>query len=218
MGVWVCISPGKTYNEVAGVFLIFGILLASTPLQPPRGQRCSGRNYNRRRCCTPEHPCGYGEGDCDGPLDGGRNDGHRGCRGNLVCGSNNCRKFGEYYHEKDDCCDLASSISSRPSSISTAVGVPIQPPAGQRCSGRNYNRRRCCTPEHPCGYGEGDCDGPLDGGRNDGHRGCRGSLVCGSNNCRKFGLYYHEKDDCCDRPSSGWNSWGAWSSCDRNYS
>ena len=28
-------------------------------------------------------------------------------------------------------------------------------------------------------------------------------LVCGSNNCRKFGLYYHEKDDCCDLPQSG---------------
>ena len=28
-------------------------------------------------------------------------------------------------------------------------------------------------------------------------------LVCGSNNCLKFGLYYHEKDDCCDLPQSG---------------
>ena len=93
--------------------------------------------------------------------------------------------------------------------------------SGQRCAGRNYNGRRCCTPELPCGYGEGDCDGPGDGGGNDGHRGCqRGQgvvvviviitqllfcpgLVCGSNNCLKFGLYYHEKDDCCDLPQSG---------------
>ena len=93
--------------------------------------------------------------------------------------------------------------------------------SGQRCAGRNYNGRRCCTPELPCGYGEGDCDGPGDGGTNDGHRGCqRGQgvveviviitellfcpgLVCGSNNCLKFGLYYHEKDDCCDLPQSG---------------
>merc|ERR1712154_422245 len=43
-----------------------------TPLtEPPQGQRCAGRNFNGRRCCTPESPCGYGEGDCDGPLDGG---------------------------------------------------------------------------------------------------------------------------------------------------
>merc|ERR1711936_514069 len=160
MGVWVCISPGKTYNEVAGVFLIFGILLASTPLQPPRGQRCSGRNYNRRRCCTPEHPCGYGEGDCDGPLDGGRNDGHRGCRGNLVCGSNNCRKFGEYYHEKDDCCDLASSITSRPSSGWNSWGAwssctrnysigrksRVRYCRGSQCTHTQENQERLCFP------------------------------------------------------------------------
>merc|ERR1712066_842338 len=97
------------------------------------------------------------------------------------------------------------------------------PPAGQRCRGRNYDGKRCCTPEQPCGLGEGDCDGPLDGGVNDGHRGCKGDLVCGSNNCKQFGAYYHEKDDCCERPttggpgeryptdpSSGWGPWGPW--------
>ena len=26
-------------------------------------------------------------------------------------------------------------------------------------------------------------------------------MVCGSNNCLKFGAYYHEKDDCCERPA-----------------
>merc|ERR1711910_169450 len=78
----------------------------------------------------------------------------------------------------------------------------FSPPQGQRCRGRNYDGKRCCTPERPCDLGEGDCDGPLDGGVNDGHRGCKGSLVCGSNNCKKFGAYYHEKDDCCEAPST----------------
>ena len=27
-----------------------------------------------------------------------------------------------------------------------------------------------------------------------------GNTPC--NNCRKFGLYYHEKDDCCEKPSN----------------
>merc|ERR1712087_581025 len=95
-----------------------------------------------------------------------------------------------------------------------------EPPAGQRCSGRNYNGRRCCTPEQPCGLGEGDCDGPLDGGTHDGHQGCKGDLMCGSNNCKKFGSYFHEKDDCCERPTGGndryqqpssdWGPWSAW--------
>merc|ERR1712001_522188 len=104
-----------------------------------------------------------------------------------------------------------------------------EPPPGQRCSGRNYNGRRCCTPEKPCGLGEGDCDGPLDGGTHDGHQGCRGDLVCGSNNCRKFGAYFHEKDDCCERATSplqsskspefdrnekqGWGPWSSWGPC-----
>ena len=103
--------------------------------------------------------------------------------------------------------------------------------SGQRCAGRNFNGRRCCTPENPCDEGEGDCDGPGDGGRNDGHAGCRGDLICGSNNCLKFGSYYHPKDDCCERPSSSemlrcspsssdfsqWGSWGSWSACSRTH-
>ena len=86
------------------------------------GQRCAGRNYNGRRCCTPEAPCDEGEGDCDGPGDGGSNDGHRGCKGDLVCGSNNCLQFGAYYHEMDDCCE-------RPQ---VTTGVPLEPPAGDK--------------------------------------------------------------------------------------
>lgn len=194
--------------------------------QPPAGQRCSGRNFNGRRCCTPENPCERGEGDCDGPLDGGANDGHAGCRGDLVCGSNNCKQFGSYFHEKDDCCDVASSIAERPPPV-LFPGAPLEPPAGQQCRGRNYEGRRCCTPENPCGEGEGDCDGAGDGGQNDGDRGCRGNLVCGSNNCLKFGAYYHEKDDCCEQPlfsaqpirnegTGDWGPWSAWSGCGKD--
>merc|ERR1711910_176420 len=185
---------------------------------PPKGQRCRGRNFDGKRCCTPEQPCGLGEGDCDGPLDGGVNDGHRGCKGNLVCGSNNCKKFGAYYHEKDDCCDLPQNLP-RPEAPVIVPGTPLTPPPGQRCRGRNYDGRRCCTPENPCDEGEGDCDGAGDGGDNDGDRGCRGDLVCGSNNCKQFGAYYHDKDDCCERPRTGGvggryptkSAWGPWS-------
>ena len=83
------------------------------------GQRCRGRNWDGRRCCTPENPCGEGEGDCDGFGDGGANDGNDGCQGDLVCGSNNCKQFGQYYHERDDCCELR--LSPNP---------PSEPPPG----------------------------------------------------------------------------------------
>jgi len=303
----------------------------SNRLEPPPGQRCSGRNYQGRRCCTPENPCDEGEGDCDGPGDGGQHDGHAGCKGDLLCGSNNCKQFGAYFHPKDDCCEKApkSKLGKESPSIidllkdkntptffkpiahrcagreidegrcctseepckhgegdcdndaecesglkcgnnnclqfaayfhpkddccfeaaknsdsenviyewgpweewtvdkttgekkrlryqikkkesTTKIeepqeplkldpSIPFEPAPGQRCAGRNFQGRRCCTPENQCDEGEGDCDGPGDGGQHDGHAGCKGDLVCGSNNCKKFGHYYHEKDDCCERP------------------
>merc|ERR1712183_452942 len=60
------------------------ILDPNIPFEPKQGQRCAGRNYSGRRCCTPEQPCEEGEGDCDGPEDGGQHDGHAGCKGELL--------------------------------------------------------------------------------------------------------------------------------------
>ena len=111
------------------------LTLGKTSTQTVPGQRCSGRNYNGRRCCTPEQPCGLGEGDCDGPLDGGTHDGHQGCKGDLVCGSNNCRKFGAYFHEKDDCCDRPENLPVREEPV-IVPGTPLEPPAGSE-SGRS---------------------------------------------------------------------------------
>merc|ERR1711978_573790 len=206
--------------------LITLVVSQSTRQEPPPGQRCSGRNYNGRRCCTPEQPCGLGEGDCDGPLDGGTHGRSPGLQGRPRVWSNNCRKFGAYFHEKDDCCDRPENLPVREEPV-IVPGTPLEPPAGQRCRGRNYDGKRCCTPEQPCDEGEGDCDGPGDGGLNDGHAGCKGDLVCGSNNCKKFGAYYHEKDDCCEKATSslkkspefdrnerqGWGPWSSWGPC-----
>ena len=99
-------------------------------------------------------------------------------------------------------CDHPQSLATERPPPVIIPGVPLDPPPNQRCRGRNYEGRRCCTPENPCDEGEGDCDGPLDGGVNDGHAGCKGNLVCGSNNCQKFGAYYHPRDDCCEKPAS----------------
>merc|ERR1712029_438582 len=96
--------------------------------------------------------------------------------------------------------------------------IPFQPREGQRCAGRNYDGRRCCTPEQPCDEGEGDCDGPRDGGQHDGHAGCKGDLLCGDNNCKQFAAYFHPKDDCCVMPDIKtvnntiyeWGPWEAW--------
>lgn len=54
-----------------------------------------------------------------------------------------------------------------------------------RCSGQENG---CCTSETPCSEGEGDCDSNSD---------CRGSLVCGHNNCPKKAFDWNYGDDCC---------------------
>jgi len=177
-------------------------------IEPPLGQRCAGRNYptnenpDGRRCCTPENPCDEGEGDCDGFGDGGGGDGNRGCKGNLVCGSNNCQKFGLFFHEKDDCCERPENIKNVTRKFRENPFLSPIPPEDQRCKGRNYDEvgRGCCTIAQPCGLGEGDCSSKDDGGTFNDNKDCLPGLVCGSNNCKKFGLWYHEKDDCCEEP------------------
>ena len=133
----------------------------------------------------PEASCEYGEGDCNGPGDVGRHDGHAGCRGELVCGSNNCRKLGLFHHAKDDCCDLADNppaVRAR-GGEAWVVMVPagagwwgtLQPPA-TRCSPSVH--LMLCESTAPqdalCDVGEGDCD-------NDDV--CEGEHTCGDNNC-----------------------------------
>merc|ERR1712227_117886 len=102
----------RMWSRVPVLLLIVGQSVSAQKfgrnvLKPGEDQRCAGRNFQGRRCCTPENPCDEGEGDCDGPGDGGQHDGHEGCKGDLVCGSNNCKKFGHYFHAKDDCCERA---------------------------------------------------------------------------------------------------------------
>ena len=51
-----------------------------------------------------------------------------------MCGSNNCRKFGLYYHEKDDCCDVPDAMQTSTESNSLGFGknVPLEPKPGEQ--------------------------------------------------------------------------------------
>ena len=60
---------------------------------------------------------------------------------------------------------------------------------GSRCKGSKANWN-CCSPESPCGIGEGDCDAEYD---------CAGALVCGSNNCPSD--FPSSTYDCCEKKS-----------------
>ena len=46
-----------------------------------------------------------------------------------MCGSNNCKKFGAYFHEKDDCCDRPENVPVREEPIFVS-GAPLIPPEG----------------------------------------------------------------------------------------
>ena len=46
-------------------------------------------------CCSSSDPCGAGEGDCDSDGD---------CKGDLVCGTNNCKAFNPLAYSEADCC------------------------------------------------------------------------------------------------------------------
>ncbi len=79
-------------------FLLFFALLSWVPPAAPRPDggpppprrggasvlrhACNGVNEG---CCTEEFPCGLGDGDCDGDEE---------CRGDLVCGTDNCPTMG----------------------------------------------------------------------------------------------------------------------------
>ena len=121
------------------------------------------------QCCSSENPCDEGEGDCENDSE---------CSGTLVCGINNCKQFGQFFHEKDDCCEkpLTSATTFLPKT---------------RCQGRNVDKGKCCNSKEPCEEGEGNCENNSE---------CKEGLVCGINNCKQFSLSFHEKDDCCEKP------------------
>ena len=91
-----------------------------------------------------------------------------------MCGTNNCKPFGDFFHAKDDCC-----VQPNEQVITSHV---------LRCGGRNIDKEKCCTKEAPCSEGEGDCENNDE---------CSRDLECGNNNCKQFGDFFHEKDDCC---------------------
>ena len=170
----------KTY------FIIFSAYFVGFSLQQSAENfvaRCQGRLVDRRKCCTRDLACDEGEGDCEVDDE---------CSGDLVCGHNNCKQFGDMFHPQDDCCEkpkteIPISCSSR---FCNFIVTTKPKNTEKRCQGRNVDKGLCCTPEDPCDEGEGDCD------ENDQ---CKPGLMCGSNNCQQFSHIFHEKDDCCIR-------------------
>ena len=77
------------------ILITFSQAYVTTSIEFPSDQRCGGRNIDNGKCCTNENKCTEGEGDCENDDE---------CQQDLMCGDNNCKLFGDFYHEKDDCC------------------------------------------------------------------------------------------------------------------
>ena len=61
-------------------------------------------------------------------------------------------------------------------------------PTIKYCAGQDS----CCSKQHLCGEGEGDCDSDSD---------CKSGLKCGKQNCaKKSGGFWDANDDCCFKP------------------
>ena len=91
--------------------------------------RCQGRNVDTGRCCTAASPCVEGEGDCDNDQE---------CGGDMVCGDNNCKQFGDIFHPKDDCCVTPQGSQQQKTAPPVDLSIPFEPKLGQRCAGRNF--------------------------------------------------------------------------------
>ena len=91
-----------SYNQYSLYFVIVSAVTTSQPSKterpskPCNGFSSTGGPLTDWRCCSGEQPCDRGEGDCD-------EDSH--CAGNFVCGSNNCKRFGEHWRNNVDCCE-----------------------------------------------------------------------------------------------------------------
>lgn len=135
-------------------------------------------NWEHSYDCCDGGDCRKGEGDCD------KNQNH--CRGDLVCGGDNCQYMnpGDGYPGDSDCC--------------------YEPCRGERGWDFSYN---CCVEGGDCGEGEGDCDN---------HGECSGNLRCGKDNCRYMnpgeGKFPNDAD-CCYQPCRGEPGWSFSYSC-----
>jgi len=69
------------------------VLYITGPATCPDFEEPTGCQSSDGCSCSPQLPCGLGEGDCDSKED---------CQGNLVCGKDNCEA--EWFNEDTDCC------------------------------------------------------------------------------------------------------------------
>jgi len=177
--------------------------------------------------CSESNPCSAEQGHCEN---------HKECKGDLKCGTDNCRKI----HGNDatilsDCCYLPVGVGlSRDWSYCSGLhkcdegegdcDKDSDCKAGLKCGNNNcrsffskaHSFADCC--ERDKGIGSPSdwnfctsakpCDEGYGDCDNDSH--CKSGLTCGNNNCKTFHPNAHASADCCKKkPWAGWGiGWG----------
>ena len=153
----------------------------TTPSIKPTSDNTDEEKEETLRYCSPNVPedekCKEGDGDCDSDDD---------CKGDLVCGFNNCKDHPKYQLDQDfkkrypkaDCCETVNQRIIG----NFSCGVNI---TGNRGNGNILEENNLC------GYKEGNCNSESD---------CKGSLLCGFNNCKDFNDKASEDSNCCYSP------------------
>ena len=105
--------------------------------------------------CNQDLPCTFGGGDCDEDWD---------CENTLICGNNNCASG----VLNMDCC--TTNCTNDLDCMNQECNIDLK-----QCRLDSYSTNWSrCNHELPCDAGEGDCDF---------HSDCKGSLICGNDNC-----------------------------------
>ena len=162
--------------------------------------------------CTPECPCGHGEGDCDDNDDCGDNRiclrdaglafGYSDpdldvcsdvCPTTGVGAGNYCSENCPCEHGEGDCDDdedcVAGTFCLRDVGIDFGFSDPDLDVCSEICPTTGVGAGNYCSSDCPCDYGEGDCDGDDE---------CASGLVCGDDNGAEFG--FEPSTDVCVTP------------------
>ena len=70
----------------------------------PEPECTGGTKEQMVECCSVNGPCRVGQGDCDGDSE---------CRGNLVCGRNNCDQAKFFWYSADCCEEVVRTFTFR---------------------------------------------------------------------------------------------------------
>lgn len=129
------------------------------------GLECNALTWNEK-CCTEQNKCGVAQGHC-------ASDNH--CKGDLVCGNDNCNYYDSRFAPGTNCCKRKAGSS-------------------KNCYEKIYSwwSSGCCKPDKKCGLHQGACKKDSD---------CEDGLYCGYKNSKSEAGWKYKVNVCTRHPN-----------------